>query len=153
MLNEQKCWEAIQQRDRKEDGRFFFGVTTTGVYCRPSCPARKPLRKNVRFYATPAEAERDGLRPCLRCRPLATIGADPNTERIREVCRYIETHTDEELPLVRLADMARLSPFHFQRSFKAIAGVTPRQYVEALRLKWLKGGLRESRDLTQALSH
>ena len=151
MLNTEKCWESVQQRDRAQDGKFFFGVTTTGVYCRPSCPARQPLRKNVRFYETPAEAERDGLRACLRCRPLATVGADPNTERIREICRHIEAHSDEELPLEKLAKMAGLSPFHFQRSFKAIAGVTPRQYVESARLGKLKGKLRQARDVTEAV--
>ncbi|SRR5579885_3405969 len=151
MLNAEKCWEAVQKRDREQDGKFFFGVMTTGVFCRPSCPARKPLRKNIRFYETPAEAERDGLRACLRCRPLAAIGADPNAERIREVCRYIETHSDEELPLGRLAQMAGLSSFHFQRSFKAIAGVTPRQYAEGARIGRLKGKLRKSRDVTEAV--
>src|SRR5262249_40577467 len=104
-----------------------------------------------RFYENPQDAERDGLRPCLRCRPLASIGADPNAERIREVCRYIESHSDEELRLTDLAAMANLSPFHFQRSFKAIAGVTPRQYVEASRLKKLKRSLRRSRDVTEAV--
>jgi AraC family transcriptional regulator of adaptative response/methylated-DNA-[protein]-cysteine methyltransferase len=151
MLNQEKCWESVQKRDREQDGKFFFGVMTTGVYCRPSCPARPPLRKNVRFYRTPAEAEHDGLRACLRCRPLATIGADPNAERIREVCRYIESHSDQELRLGDLAAMAKLSPFHFQRSFKAIAGVTPRQYVEAARLKRFKGKLRDARDVTEAV--
>ncbi|HWZ31266.1 MAG TPA: bifunctional DNA-binding transcriptional regulator/O6-methylguanine-DNA methyltransferase Ada [Bryobacteraceae bacterium] len=151
MLNQERCWESVQNRDRMQDGKFVFGVMTTGVYCRPSCPARKPLRKNVRFYATPSDAERDGLRACLRCRPLATIGADPNTERIREVCRYIEAHSDGELRLAELAKMARLSPYHFQRSFKAIAGVTPRQYVEGARLDKLKGSLRTARDVTEAV--
>jgi AraC family transcriptional regulator of adaptative response/methylated-DNA-[protein]-cysteine methyltransferase len=151
MLNQEKCWEGLQQRDRSQDGKFFFGVLTTGVYCRPSCPARRPLRKNVRFYETPAQAERDGLRACLRCRPLAAIGADPHTEKIRAVCRHIELHSDDQLPLADLAKMAGLSPYHFQRSFKAIAGVTPRQYVESARLKKLKGSLRVSRDVTEAV--
>ena len=151
MLNQDRCWAAVEQRDKSQDGKFFFGVMTTGVYCRPSCPARQPLRKNVRFYATPEEAERDGLRACLRCRPLALVEKDPNAERIREVCRYIESHSDEELRLTELADRAKLSPFHFQRSFKAIAGVTPRQYVEAARLKKLKSRLRKSRDVTEAV--
>lgn len=151
MLNPEQCWKAVQGRDRSQDGRFFFGVLTTGVYCRPSCPARQPLRKNVRFYASPAAAEQDGLRACLRCRPLATLGADPNTERIREVCRYIETHSDETLKLEDLAKRADLSPFHFQRSFKAIVGLTPKQYVDSARLGKLKQSLRTSRDVTEAV--
>jgi len=151
VLNPEQCWQAVQKRDRTQDGRFFFGVLTTGVYCRPSCPARPALRKNVRFYAAPADAERDGLRPCLRCRPLATVGADPNTERIREVCRYIETHSEDPLKLVDLAQRADLSPFHFQRSFKAIVGLTPKQYVDSTRLGQLKRSLRTSRDVTEAV--
>ncbi|HYL92131.1 MAG TPA: bifunctional DNA-binding transcriptional regulator/O6-methylguanine-DNA methyltransferase Ada, partial [Alphaproteobacteria bacterium] len=124
---------------------------TTGVYCRPSCPARAALRKNVRFYATPADAERDGLRPCLRCRPLAQGLADANAARVRDLCRYIETHSDEPLPLTALAKKAGLSPFHLQRSFKAALGLTPKQYVEAARLRKLKGHLKSSADVTDAV--
>src|ERR1700716_3659437 len=91
LLNEQDCWTAVVSRSKDWDGRFLYGVITTGVYCRPSCSARRPLRKNVRFYATPTEAEQDGLRPCLRCRP--TGAADPNTERIRELCKYIRAQS------------------------------------------------------------
>jgi len=120
MLNQDKCWDAVQKRDASQDGKFFFGVLTTGVYCRPSCPSRPPLRKNVRFFESSADAEREGLRPCLRCRPLA-------------------------------AKRAGLSLYHFQRSFKAIAGVTPGQYLEASRLKNLKRGLRKSKDVTEAV--
>lgn len=151
MLTDHQCWKAVQDRDAAQDGQFFFGVLTTGVYCRPSCPARLPLRKNVRFYQTPAQAERDGLRPCLRCRPLATINADPNAKRIERLCRYIETRWDETLKLADLAARAGLSPFHFQRSFKAMVGVTPKEYQQAIRLKKLKHGLRASKDVTEAI--
>jgi AraC family transcriptional regulator of adaptative response/methylated-DNA-[protein]-cysteine methyltransferase len=151
MLSPDQCWEAVQKRDAQLDGRFFFGVATTGVYCRPSCPARRPLRKNVRFYETPSDAERDGLRACLRCRPLATGGADPNTERIRELCRYIEAQSDTALPLRDLAKRAGLSPFYLQRSFKAIVGLSPKQYQEAARLKRFKKGLKNSKDVTEAV--
>src|SRR5271165_3401971 len=98
LLDEAACWDAVTRRDPASDGHFFLGVLTTGVYCRPSCPARHPLRKNVRFYPDPAQAERDGLRPCLRCRPLATVSRDPNAERIRRICRYIETHVAQSGP-------------------------------------------------------
>jgi AraC family transcriptional regulator of adaptative response/methylated-DNA-[protein]-cysteine methyltransferase len=150
-MDAEKCWTALQKRDAAQDGHFFFGVLTTGVYCRPSCPARQPLRKNVRFYRTPADAERDGLRPCLRCRPLAITGADPNAERIRKVCRFIETHSGDALKLTDLAERAGLSPFHFQRSFKAIAGLTPKQYLDSVRLGQLKRSLRTSRGVTEAV--
>jgi AraC family transcriptional regulator, regulatory protein of adaptative response / methylated-DNA-[protein]-cysteine methyltransferase len=99
MLDLEKCWQAVLARDRDLDGEFFFGVLTTGVSCRPSCSARRPLRQNVRFYKTPEDAQKDGLRACLRCRPLAAIVRDPNADRIREVCRYIESSSDEPLKL------------------------------------------------------
>lgn len=151
MLNQDQCWEAVRSRDAGEDGRFFVGVVTTGVYCRPSCPSRPALRKNVRFYESPEDAERDGLRACLRCRPLALAGTDPLAARIGKVCRYIERHSDEPLRSTDLAKKARLSLYHFQRSFKAIAGVTPKQYVEAQRLLRLKSSLRKSKDVTEAV--
>jgi AraC family transcriptional regulator of adaptative response/methylated-DNA-[protein]-cysteine methyltransferase len=143
--DENILWTAVENRDRGFDGKFFFGVMTTGVYCRPSCGCRLPLRKNVRFFETPEQAEAAGLRPCLRCRPLATLGVDPDTERIRKTCDYVRANLDTELPLGLLADQAGLSPFHFQRSFKAVMGVTPRQFVEACRLDALKGNLRNPR--------
>jgi AraC family transcriptional regulator of adaptative response/methylated-DNA-[protein]-cysteine methyltransferase len=155
LLDEAACWDAVTRRDPASDGQFFLGVLTTGVYCRPSCPARHPLRKNVRFYQDPAQAERDGLRPCLRCRPLAAAGRDPNAERIRKICRYIESHVAQPdtstLSLEHLAERAGLSRFHFQRSFQAIVGVTPKQYVEACRLNQLKTSLREAPDVTAAI--
>ncbi len=155
LLDETACWDAVTRRDPAADGQFYIGVLTTRIYCRPSCPARHPLRKNVRFYRDPAQAERDGLRPCLRCRPLAAIGRDPNAERIRRICRYIEAHAAQADPaalsLEQLAQRANLSRFHFQRSFQAIAGVTPKQYVEARRLNQLKTNLRQSPDVTAAI--
>lgn len=142
MLNFDQCWKAVEQRDRAQDGRFYFGVTTTGVFCRPSCPARHPLRRNVRFYETLQQAEKDGLRPCMRCKPLEAAAGDPYAERVRELCRYIAAHAAEPLQLRDLARQAGLSPFHLQRSFKAIAGVTPKQYLEAERVRALKSGLK-----------
>jgi AraC family transcriptional regulator of adaptative response/methylated-DNA-[protein]-cysteine methyltransferase len=150
MLDENKCWEAIGRRDRGQDGSFYFGVLTTGVFCRPSCPARRPLRRNVRFYATAAEAHRDGLRPCLRCRPLEALSSLADA-RILELCSYMEAHSEERLSLEELAARAGLSRFHLQRSFKAAVGITPREYVEACRLRKLKPGLRRSVGVTEAV--
>jgi len=146
-LNETQCWQALNRRDPAFDGRFFVAIKTTRVFCRPSCPSRRARPENVRFYTDAAAAERDGFRPCLRCRPLATVDRDPNAERVREICRYIEQHYSERLTLGELADRAGLSRFHFQRSFLAIAGVTPKQYIEACRLQQFKAGLRRTGDV------
>ena len=145
MIDEDILWKAVQGRDSSFDGKFFFGVMTTGVYCRPSCACRQPLRRNVRFFADPEDAANAGLRPCLRCRPLATRGVDPDMARIQKSCEYVRAHLDVELPLALLAAQAGLSAFHFQRCFKAVMGVTPRQFVEACRLESLKGNLRVKR--------
>src|SRR3979411_2610905 len=101
---EQRYWQAVEGRDGSFDGQFYYGVLTTGVYCRPSCGARTPLRTNVRFYDTSAEAERAGLRPCLRCKPKEDAGG-----RMREAGRYIEAHADERLTLEQLAERAGMS--------------------------------------------
>lgn len=154
-LDEGLCWDAVARRDPAHDGEFFFGVLTTGVFCRPSCAARRPLRENVRFYRNAHDAERDGLRPCLRCRPLAAVNRDPNAERVRKICRFIESHASDldsgVLSLDQLAARAGLSRFHFQRSFHAVVGVTPKQYAEACRVRQLKSELRTAKDVTAAI--
>ncbi|MCX6594878.1 MAG: bifunctional DNA-binding transcriptional regulator/O6-methylguanine-DNA methyltransferase Ada [Acidobacteria bacterium] len=144
-------WQALERRDPSFDGQFFFGVITTGVYCRPSCACRRPLRKNVRFFQYAADAQRAGFRPCLRCRPLAAIGQDPDTDRIRQASEYIRAHAQEPLTLAGMAAQACLSRFHFQRTFKAVMGVTPRQFAEACRLEVLKTELRQQRSVTDAI--
>lgn len=144
------CWQAVQTRDAAMDGRFFYGVMTTGVYCRPSCASRQPLRRNLRFYRDAASAERDGLRPCKRCKP-RDPAAGAEAARIAEVCRYIETHVDAKLSLAALAQRAHLSPFHFQRRFKAIVGLSPREYADACRLKTLRRELRAAPSLSDAI--
>ena len=150
-LDPDQLWPILERRDKSFDGQFFFGVVTTGVYCRPSCACRRPLRKNVRFFKEAQEAERAGLRPCLRCHPLAAIGQDPDTGRIRQACEYIRAHAQEPLTLAGMAAQAGLSRFHFQRTFKAIMGVTPRQFAEACRLDVLKTELRQQRSVTDAI--
>jgi AraC family transcriptional regulator of adaptative response/methylated-DNA-[protein]-cysteine methyltransferase len=150
VISEDTLWQAVLERDASQDGRFYYGVLSTGVYCRPSCPSRRPLRRNARFYQTPAEAEAAGLRPCKRCRPLELSG-DPMARKIESLCRYIESHADADLRLEALAKRAHTSPFHLQRSFKAVLGVSPKQYVEAVRLRSLKAGLREGGSVTRAI--
>jgi AraC family transcriptional regulator of adaptative response/methylated-DNA-[protein]-cysteine methyltransferase len=148
MIDAEQCWGAVRKRDRGFDGLFYFGVLTTGIYCRPSCPARRPLRRNVRFYPTPKAAESDGLRPCRRCRPLSESG---HLAKIHELCRYIENHSGGPLTLQHLAERAGLSRFHLQRSFKAAVGLSPKQYLDACRLESLKSALKQSKDVTEAV--
>ncbi|MDX2149822.1 MAG: bifunctional DNA-binding transcriptional regulator/O6-methylguanine-DNA methyltransferase Ada [Bryobacteraceae bacterium] len=148
ILNADRCWEAMATRDRSQDGKFYCGVVTTGVYCRPSCPAR-PRRENVRFYETAAEAERDGLRPCLRCRPLETV--DPAAARVLRVAAFLREHAGETVSLEDLSRESATSPFHLQRSFKAMLGVTPREYQEAWRLKRFKRELKRGGRVTDAV--
>lgn len=143
------CWAAVERRDAAQDGAFLFGVLTTGVYCRPSCPARRPLRRNVRFYADAAAAERDGLRACRRCRP-----NDPTPRaRMLALCEVIRTRADsgEPLTLAVLARAAGLSRGHLQRTFRAAIGVSPREFVESCRLETLKRGLRAGESVTSAI--
>ena len=150
-MDEELSWQAVQERDASRDGDFYYGVLTTGVYCRPSCPSRRPLRRNVRFYATPAAAEADGLRACKRCRPLENRADRRTVARIEQLCRYIEAHAQDTLPLETLAQQAHLSPFHLQRQFKAVTGVSPKQYVDACRLRALRQGLRGGSSVTRAI--
>lgn len=151
MIDEDNAWAAIASRDAAQDGKFFYGVVTTGVFCRPSCPARRPLRAHVRFYRTAAEAERAGLRACLRCRPLALAHSDAKAARIRQAAAFIEENCDRNLPLADIGRQAGLSPFHFQRSFKAVLGLTPMQYLEACRLRTLKKELRAGEGILQSI--
>jgi AraC family transcriptional regulator, regulatory protein of adaptative response / methylated-DNA-[protein]-cysteine methyltransferase len=150
-MNESQCWTAVETRDAAQDGIFLYGVVTTGVYCRPSCPSRLPLRGNVRFYRTAAEAERDGLRPCKRCRPLAASADEETVRKVRTLCRHIETHPEDSHSLQALAQRVHLSPHHLQRRFKAVLGVSPREYVEACRMAALKRGLRDGGPVTGAI--
>jgi AraC family transcriptional regulator of adaptative response/methylated-DNA-[protein]-cysteine methyltransferase len=135
-------WAMIRARDAAADGTFVYAVKTTGVFCRPSCPARPARPENVIFFETGALAKAAGFRACLRCRPLAAEGRDPITGRIEALAAFIRTHADETLTLERLAGEAAMSPFHLQRTFKAVLGVSPKAYQAAERLKAFKGRLR-----------
>lgn len=116
-------WLAVLKRDASRDGEFVFAVSSTGIYCRPSCPAKRPRRENVIFFRRPDDAEKSGYRACLRCRPRATSGHAP-TETVKAICRYIEQHLDEPITLARLGQEFHQSPFHLQRTFKTVLGVT-----------------------------
>lgn len=142
-------WQAICDRDRAMDGAFVYAVRTTGVYCRPSCAARRPRRENVTFHANAAEAEAAGYRACKRCRPQEPAGS-ADAERIAAVCRLIES-SDSTPSLQQLAATVGLSAFHFHRLFKRSTGLTPREYAAAHRRRTLHAELRGAAPVTQAI--
>jgi AraC family transcriptional regulator, regulatory protein of adaptative response / methylated-DNA-[protein]-cysteine methyltransferase len=147
---DQQRWQAVLERDAGHDGEFVFAVSTTGVYCRPSCAARHPRRENVRFFRAPEAAERAGYRACLRCRPKARSG-NREADGVKTICRFIEQHLDEPLTLGRLGREFRQSPFHLQRCFKAMLGITPREYADSCRLRMLKRNLQAGDSVTRAM--
>jgi len=146
-LDEVTAWQAFEARDRNADGRFVVGVTTTGIYCRPSCPARRPRRENVLFYASGAEAERDGLRACLRCRP------DEVSRDKAAIDRALRLLADaEEVPSLEvLAEAVGYSPHHFHRLFRKATGVTPAAFARAARAQKLETSLDREGRITDAI--
>jgi len=147
---EDRRWQAVVDRDSALDGAFVFAVSSTGVFCRPSCPSKRPHRKNVRFFDQPLQAEQAGYRACLRCRPKAVDG-NPQSALVRTMCRYIEHHIEESISLGHLAKEFRRSPFHLQRTFKSVLGVSPKAYIDAVRLRQVKQNLQAGHDVTTAL--
>ncbi|MFZ0135538.1 MAG: bifunctional DNA-binding transcriptional regulator/O6-methylguanine-DNA methyltransferase Ada [Candidatus Sulfotelmatobacter sp.] len=148
--SEDQRWDAVVARDSARDGEFVFAVSSTGVYCRPSCAARRPRRANVTFFSQPEQAEKAGFRACLRCRP-RSISGNPQSDWAKEVCRYIEQHLDEPITLERLGKVFRQSAFHLQRRFKAALGITPREYADTCRLRLLKRNLQAGDNVTRAM--
>lgn len=145
---DEERWIALVERDRTQDGQFVFAVVTTGVYCRPSCGARRPLRKNVRFFNEPQAAERAGFRACRRCRPKDI----PTQALLAENARvYLDAHPHERKTLAQLATEMGVSASHLQRTFTQAYGVSPRTYQAALRLDSAKRNLRRGRDVTYSL--
>ena len=143
-------WTAIVARDSKADGTFWYSVKTTGVYCRPSCAARLARPENVRFHATPADAEHAGFRPCKRCKPDQCSLLEQHAAKVTAACRLIEE--SEQVPsLGVLAAQAGLSPFHFHRVFKAISGLTPKAYAIAQRSQRVRDELGRSDTVTAAI--
>jgi AraC family transcriptional regulator of adaptative response/methylated-DNA-[protein]-cysteine methyltransferase len=143
-------WSAVVARDRTADGKFFYAVSTTGVYCRPSCAARRARPENVSFHATASDAERAGFRPCKRCKPDQPALGGPNAARVAELCRLIE-NAEQAPSLDTLAKHAGLSIYHLHRVFKAVTGVTPKAYAAAHRARRVRAGLVRSRSVTDAI--
>ena len=143
-------WRSVLTRERGADGTFVYGVTSTGIYCRPSCPSRVPRRDRVTFFVAPLDAEQHGYRACKRCRPRMTPAADPWVEKIRRACEYL-ARVDGHPSLAALAARIGGSPYHLQRNFKRLVGVTPRAYAEACRLGKVKRRLRRGGHVTDAV--
>lgn len=148
-LDPARAWEAVLARDPASDAFFVFAVSTTGVYCRPSCAARRPKRENVTFFANSDEAEAAGYRPCLRCRPQNTEPASA-VRAVRRAIAFLETHGDAPVPLRILSRAAGLSPFHLHRVFKRLVGVTPKRYADAQRADRLKALLKDGTGVATA---
>lgn len=142
-------WTALTTRDPTADGRFVYSVRSTGVYCRPSCGARRPRPENVAFHGTCEDAEAAGFRPCRRCRPNEASLAERQTAAVTAACRRIESA--ETIPdLAKLARGAGMSPFHFHRVFKRVAGITPAAYATACRANRIAAALPEAATVTEA---
>ena len=150
-MNESVAWESVLQRDPSADDRFLYGVTTTGIYCRPSCPSRRPKRDNVAFFSSVEAAERAGFRACQRCRPNQAKSSNRAVARARD---YIESHisdlSEERITLEVLGEESGISPYHLQRKFKELLGLTPAQYVRARKSELLKGELRRGETVSRA---
>ncbi len=150
MPTEAAMRRAVAERDAALDGAFVYGVTSTAVYCRPSCASRPARPERLRFFATPDAAEAAGFRACKRCHPRDRDAA--TTRRMHALARYIEAHAAERLPLERLARTAHLSPTHLQRTFKAVLGVSPKAYQDSARLKRLKRGLKGGSSVLESIA-
>lgn len=155
MLNTDRHWEAVVNRHGSGQDPFVYGVKTTRIYCRPGCPARRPLRRNVLFFDRWEDAEQAGYRACKRCRPkdAAVPGAaSPLINRVvHTLARQIEANPQAPLDLQTLAQRSGYSPFHLQRNFKAIMGSSPRQFQTAARLRVLKTQLRQDAPVSEAI--
>jgi AraC family transcriptional regulator of adaptative response/methylated-DNA-[protein]-cysteine methyltransferase len=147
---EEGRWEAVLSRDRAADGAFVYAVRSTGIYCRPSCPSRRPRRDRVVFFESAADARGAGFRACRRCHPDAPPLPDAWVEKIRRACARLAA-ADGAVSLATLAARIGGSPYHLQRNFKRLVGVTPREYAEACRLRRVRGQLRTGRDVTTAM--
>jgi len=121
-------WKALAARDAAYDGFFVVAVKSTGVYCRPSCPSRRPRADRVKFFDTTSEARQAGFRACKRCRPDTVGMSTPGIEAVRRASAYLATHADQTVTLDHLARVASMSPHHLQRRFKAIVGLSPREF-------------------------
>ena len=141
-------WQLVLDRNPLADGQFVYGVRSTGIYCRPTCPSRRPRADQVEFFETPREAESAGFRSCLRCKPQ---GAPPRAEIVTAASNYLKANSDRTVTLTEVAQHVHLSAFHLQRIFKQQTGVSPREYHASLRTSKIRGSLRTSSSVTDSV--
>ena len=149
--SDEQLWQAVVSKDARFDGQFVFAVSSTGVYCRPSCPSRRAHRERVSFFDLPEAAEQAGFRACLRCQPKRARVLDPQMELVQRVCRVLDSSESEGVKLAELATHAGVSVFHLQRTFKRVMGISPRQYLAARRFGNFKSLVRKGDSVTSAL--
>jgi AraC family transcriptional regulator of adaptative response/methylated-DNA-[protein]-cysteine methyltransferase len=150
-MQDSEYWQAVLSHDRSRDGQFVYAVRSTGIYCRPSCPSRRPRQEQVSFFAAPAEAEQAGFRACRRCQPDKLTPDDPGRAIVEQICRYLEGPLDRLPTLNELSSRFHLSAYHLQRTFTRIVGVSPRQYGAARRLERFKQELKSGETVTAAM--
>jgi AraC family transcriptional regulator, regulatory protein of adaptative response / methylated-DNA-[protein]-cysteine methyltransferase len=142
-------WSAVKNNDKRFDGIFFTGVKTTKIFCKPSCAAKLPKRENVDFYDNWQIAENKGFRACLRCKPKNSDAKNPQVEMVLQACNLLET--EENLSLERLGENLKINPIHLQKTFKEIIGVSPKKYVENLRLEKFKREVKSGNDVISSI--
>ncbi|HYN88650.1 MAG TPA: bifunctional DNA-binding transcriptional regulator/O6-methylguanine-DNA methyltransferase Ada [Ardenticatenaceae bacterium] len=150
LVDQNEYWQAVMARDASYDGSFVYAVRSTGIYCRPSCPSRRPGREHVVFFPVPEDAEHAGFRPCRRC-GTESVGDDPYLEIVRAACRYIDSCDERPPTLEMIGEHVGTSPHHLHRIFKRIMRITPRQYADARRLDRLKSRLGSGEAIADAL--
>lgn len=150
-IKDDQLWQAVVAKDARFDGQFVFAVSSTGVYCRPSCPSRRAHRERVKFFELPEAAEQAGFRACLRCQPRRARIMDPQVELVQRVCRLLNSNESESLKLAELATQAGVSQFHLQRTFKRVMGISPRQYLAARKIDNFKTLVRKGESVTTSL--
>jgi AraC family transcriptional regulator of adaptative response/methylated-DNA-[protein]-cysteine methyltransferase len=148
--NPTELWDAVVAHNRSFDGALYYGVSTTRIYCRPSCPSRRPKPENVQFFFDPDSAEQAGFRACKRCHPREQKGSG-KLQLVRNVCRAVEKNVDSPLPMKQLGLELKMHPATLDRVFKQSTGITIKQYAEARRLSLFKTALRFGRDVTTAI--
>jgi AraC family transcriptional regulator of adaptative response/methylated-DNA-[protein]-cysteine methyltransferase len=144
-------WQAVLKKDARFDGQFVFAVSSTGIYCRPSCPSRRPHRERVSFFQMPEQAEQAGFRACLRCHPRDPRVQDPQIKMAQQVCRLIDENDGEPITLAALSEQLAVSSFHLQRTFKSVMGISPKDYAETSRVNRFKQGVHKGDAITSAI--